>query len=141
MKTLHFAIRVRDLERSVDFYTRFGFSEIGRVPLDGGTTLVLLNLPGDGEAATIELVHDPKLTPLEIGGGFSHFGVQVDDLAATFAGLAAKGISYEAPQLPGGEQGPKTSFVIDPDGYRIELVEWPAGHENGITRADFNSAG
>jgi catechol 2,3-dioxygenase-like lactoylglutathione lyase family enzyme len=53
VKTLHTAYRVRELDRSVDFYRRLGFQEIGRVVLGGGSILVMLNLPGDGEVVTL----------------------------------------------------------------------------------------
>jgi lactoylglutathione lyase len=43
----------------------------------------------------------------------------------------------EPPELPGGADGPRTSWITDPDGYRIELVQWPPGHADGITKADF----
>ncbi len=47
------------------------------------------------------------------------------------------GIVAESPGLPDGADGPRTSWITDPDGYRIELVQWPAGHADGITEADF----
>jgi lactoylglutathione lyase len=137
MKTLHVAYRVQDLDQSVDFYQKVGFREIGRVTIGDGSTLVMLNLPGDGDVVTLELVYNPGMDRLEIGNGFSHIVVQVDDLDATLASLAQHGISFDEPQRPGGEAGPRTSFVPDPDGYRIELVQWPPGHADGITRADF----
>ena len=86
----------------------------------------MLDLAGDGEVVTLELVYDPQIEVLDIGNGFSHLVVQVDNLASTLADLTLKGISFDEPQRPGGEHGPRTSFVRDPDGYRIELVEWPA---------------
>jgi lactoylglutathione lyase len=46
-------------------------------------------------------------------------------------------VSHSTMQTPAGDNGPRTSFLHDPDGYRIELVEWPAGHPDGITYADF----
>ena len=55
----------------------------------------------------------------------------------TLTDLAAKGIAAEPPGRPGGADGPRTSWITDPDGYRIELVQWPAGHPDGITSADF----
>jgi lactoylglutathione lyase len=137
MKMLHTAYRVSDLNRSVDFYARVGFREIGRIVFEDGSMLLMLNLPGDGEVVTLELAYNPKLDSLEIGNGFSHIVVQVDRLDATLAELTARGVAFDEMQTPAGENGPKTSFVHDPDGYRIELVEWPAGHPDGITRADF----
>ena len=139
MKTLHPAYRVRDLVRSADFYEKVGYREIGRVVLADGSVLLMLNLPGDGEVVTLELVYDPRIDPLEIGNGFSHLAVQVDDLAATLADLTRKGIAVDGPHHPGGESGPRTAIVHDPDGYRIELVQWPAGHPDTMTRADFPS--
>ena len=136
MKTLHPAYRIRDLTRSIDFYKRVGFQLVGRVEVAGGATLLMLNLPGDGDVVTLELVHDLD-QPLDVGNGFSHLAVQVDDLTATLARLAENGVAFSEPELPGGNGGPKTSFVHDPDGYRIELVQWPPGHPDAMTRADF----
>ncbi len=137
MKTLHTAYRVRDLARSLAWYKKVGFREIGRVSLGDGAVLVMLNLPGDGDVVTLELVYDGGREPFALGTGFSHIAVQVDDLAATLADLAGEGASCEEPQRPAGEEGPRTSFLRDPDGYRFELVQWPPGHPDDMTRADF----
>lgn len=64
-----------------------------------------------------------------------HLVVQVDDLDATIADLAARGVTAEPPTEPGPEI--RTSCLTDPDGYRIELVQWPPGHPAGMTAADF----
>jgi predicted enzyme related to lactoylglutathione lyase len=61
--------------------------------------------------------------------------IQVDDLSATIADLASKGVTAEPPTEHG--QGMRTSWLTDPDGYRIELVQWPSGHPAGMTAADF----
>jgi lactoylglutathione lyase len=137
MKTLLTAYRVRELDRSVEFYEKFGFQEIGRVSSADGSMLVMLNLPGDGDVVTLELVYKHGSDTFEVGTGFSHIAVQVDSLDATLAGFAERGISFEEPQDPAGEGGPRICFVRDPDGYRIELVEWPPGHPDDMTRADF----
>jgi len=76
---------------------------------------------------TVEGTAFGRLTMLQLPG---------DDFDATLADLAAKGIGAEPPELPGGVDGPRTSWITDPDGYRIELVQWPAGHADGITEAD-----
>jgi lactoylglutathione lyase len=137
VKTLLTGYRVSDLERSETFYRAVGFREIGRAPLADGTTLVMLNLPGDGDFVTLELVHAPAAGALVVGNGFSHIAVQVDDLAATVAELTGKGIACGPVEYPGGADGPVVSNLRDPDGYRIELVQWPPGHADGMTSADF----
>jgi lactoylglutathione lyase len=93
----------------------------------------MLNLPGDGEVVTLELVHDPALGTVEVGNGFSHIVVQVEDLATTVSELSSRGIACGPIERP----GPRVCNLHDPDGYRIELVEWPAGHADGMTTADF----
>jgi lactoylglutathione lyase len=133
VRTLHTAYRVNDLERSVDFYGKLGFREIGRAPIGDGTTLLMLNLPGDGDEVTLELVHNPKVGRLELGNGFSHIAVQVDDLAATVAVLISAGVECGPIEHP----GPAVCNLHDPDGYRIELVQWPPGHPEAMTAADF----
>ena len=136
MKTLHTASRVSDLPASLGFYTALGYAEIGRVDLGEGATLTMLKLPED-QVVTLELVHRPAERPVEVGTGFSHLVVQVDDLAATVESLLRAGLNPGPVQRPGGPHGPQTSWLTDPDGYRFELVQWPIGHPDGITAADF----
>jgi lactoylglutathione lyase len=137
MKTLLTSYRVSDLQRSETFYRTVGFREIGRVPLGDGTTLVMLNLPGDGDVVTLELVYAPAADTLVVGNGFSHIAVQVDDLAGKVAELSRNGITCGPIEYPGGANGPGLSNLRDPDGYQIELVQWPPGHADGMTSADF----
>jgi lactoylglutathione lyase len=85
----------------------------------------MLRLPGD-HFVTIELVHDPARGTVDLGTGISHLVIRVESLDTTLADLAAKAIVAERPGLPGGADGPRTSWITDPDGYRIELVQWPA---------------
>jgi lactoylglutathione lyase len=137
MKTLHTAYRVSDLERSLTYYRKVGFSEIGRVAPGDGSLLVMLHLPGDGDVVTLELVHAPARGAVEIGTGFSHLAVQVADLVAALADLAAAGIACGGIERPGGAAGPAVCNLYDPDGYRLELVQWPPGHPDSMTSADF----
>jgi lactoylglutathione lyase len=136
MKTLFVAYRVTDLNRSLDFYTTLGYIELGRVALDDGGRLALLKFP-DEPVASLELVHRPGGGRVEVGG-FDHLAIQVDALAATLKRLREAGLEPEPVQHPGGPEGPKTSWLTDPDGYRIELVEWPPGQPDGLTVADFS---
>lgn len=137
MKTLFVAYRVTDLDRSLGFYTALGYAELGRVEAGDGTRLVILKFPGE-PAASLELVHRPASARIDAGSGFDHLAIQVDTLATILETLAEAGLEPEPVQYPGGPHGPKTSWLTDPDGYRIELVEWPSGHPDGITAADFS---
>ena len=138
MRTLHFGLRVADLERSLAFYTAVGYEIVGNVPETGLGHLTMLRLPGD-EFVTIELVHNPGGT--EVGGEtrLSHFVIHVDSLDVTLAELADRGIDAEAPASPDGSADFRTTWIVDPDGNRIELVQWPTGHADGITAADWTT--
>lgn len=136
MRTLHVGLRVSDLERSLAFYTAAGYLVVGTVEGTAFGSLTMLRLPGDG-FVTIELVHDPAKGAVDRGTGINHLVIQVESLDATIAELAAQGIAATPPELPDGVEDPRTSWITDPDGYRIELVQWPAGHADGMTEADF----
>jgi lactoylglutathione lyase len=136
MRTLHVGLRVSDLDRSRAFYTAVGYAVVGTVERTAFGSLTMLRLPADN-FVTIELVHDLARGKVDLGTGINHLVIQVESLDATLADLAAKGIVAEPPGLPGGADGPRTSWITDPDGYRIELVQWPTGHADGITEADF----
>jgi lactoylglutathione lyase len=96
----------------------------------------MLKLPGD-EVVTLELVHRAAGGPVDVGNGFSHLAVQVDDLSATIEALSQAGLKAGPAERPGGPDGPQTAWLTDPDGYRIELVQWPPGHAYGLTATDF----
>ena len=136
MRTLHFGLRVADLERSLAFYTAVGYEVVGSVPETPLGHLTMLKLPGD-EFVTIELVHDPAQGEASSGAGLSHFVIKVESLDATIGELAARGIGAEAPVSPDGSDDFRTTWVVDPDGNRIELVQWPAGHADGMSAADW----
>lgn len=133
MKTLHIGLRVTDLERSLAFYAGIGYEIVGTVPETSVGHLTMLKLPDD-EFVTIELVHDGK--PVDRGTEVSHLVVQVESMTDTLASLADGGIEPVEQGLD-SEEGLKTAMIADPDGRRIELVQWPAGHADGMTAADW----
>jgi lactoylglutathione lyase len=136
MRTLHFSLRVADLGRSLAFYTAVGYEVVGEVPDTPLGHLTMLKLPGD-EFVSIELVHDPGQGEASRGTGLSHFVIQVASLDAAIGELASRGVNAEAPVSPDGSGEVRTTWVTDPDGNRIELVQWPAGHPDGMTAADW----
>jgi lactoylglutathione lyase len=136
MRTLHFGLRVADLTRSLEFYTGLGYEAIGNVPETEFGSLTMLKLPGD-EFVSIELVHDPARGSVD-PGGLNHLVIKVESMQATIVDLAAHGIDAEPPASPDGSDDFWISWLTDPDGYRIELVQWPAGHPDGMTEADMS---
>ncbi|GIL28107.1 VOC family protein [Actinocatenispora comari] len=132
MKTLFVSYRVTDLGRSLAFYRALGYAELGRVDLGDGGRLVILKFP-DEPAASLELVHRAGGGPVEVGSGFDHLAIEVDALAATLERLTGAGLEPGPVEYPGGPDGPKTSWLTDPDGYRLELVEWPPDSPEGLT--------
>ena len=135
MRTLHFGLRVADLDRSLAFFTTVGYEVVGSVPETPLGHLTMLKLPGD-EFVTIELVHDPTQAEENVGTGLSHFVIQVEAMDATITELAARGIGADVPVSPDGSDDFRTTWVVDPDGNRIELVQWRADHADGMTAAD-----
>jgi lactoylglutathione lyase len=98
--------------------------------------LTMLKLPGD-DFVTIELVFDPAGRDVEPGTGPNHLVVKVESMDETIAELAARGVEAEQPTSPDGSDDFRTTWITDPDGNRIELVQWPAGHPDGMTTADW----
>jgi lactoylglutathione lyase len=84
---------------------------------------VYLGLPGDGD--TLELtVNVGRDEPYEVGTGYGHIALTVDDLDATLGRLAEQSIEPETPPYhPGGREEYRICFVADPDGYRVELID------------------
>lgn len=119
---LHTCYRIGDIDRSVAFYGKLGFEELRRMPIGEEATNVFMAIPGDDVA--LELTHNHGVDSYEIGTGYGHVALGVDDLDATLERLAAEGVQPEKPPYrPGGRtEGHRICFVRDPDGYRIELI-------------------
>ena len=139
MRTLHVGLRVADPDRSIAFYTGLGFEVLGGVPDTEIGALTMLKLPDD-EFVSLELVHDPRHGDIQ-PGGLSHVVVQVEDVHAVVAQLEAAGAEASTPGSPDDSDDFWTAWVTDPDGYRLELVQWPAGHPAGMTRSDLLDTG
>ena len=118
---IHTCYRITDIDRSVAFYTALGFEELRRMPIREEAINVFMGLPGDG--ARLELTYNFGVDSYELGTGYGHIAVTVDDMDATLERLAAKGIEPEKPPYSVREGGSRLCFVRDPDGYRIELIE------------------
>jgi lactoylglutathione lyase len=122
MRFVHTNVRVRDIDTSLRFYEALGFERRGRLQFDGAYN-IYLGLPGDGD--TLELtVNEGRDEPYDLGSGYGHIALVVEDLDDLLARLAAGGIEPEKPPYaPGGRDEFRICFVADPDGYRIELID------------------
>ena len=120
MELAHTCYRITDIDRSVAFYTALGFEELRRMPIREEAINVFMGLPGDG--ARLELTYNFGVDSYELGTGYGHIAVTVDDLDGTLARLAEQDIEPERPPYTVREGGSRLCFVQDPDGYRIELI-------------------
>jgi lactoylglutathione lyase len=122
---LHTMLRVGDLQRSIDFYTKgFGMKEIRRrdVP-DGKYTLAFVGYGDEDKNTVIELTYNYGTDKYDLGSAFGHLAIGVPDVAATTEKLRSAGAKVT--REPGPVQFGTTmiAFVEDPDGYKIELVQ------------------
>jgi lactoylglutathione lyase len=120
---LHTCYRIGDIERSVSFYEKLGFEERRRSPIGDEAINVFMGLPG--EDPVLELTYNHGVDSYELGTGYNHIALAVEDLDGTLSGLASQGVEPEKPPYrPGGRTtGSRICFVRDPDGYRVELIE------------------
>ncbi|UYH50474.1 lactoylglutathione lyase [Candidatus Kirkpatrickella diaphorinae] len=123
---LHTMIRVRALDRSVDFYKALGMEETRRrdVP-DGRYTLVYL---GYGDGPEVELTHNwDQAEPYDLGNGFGHLAVGVEDIHTVVDKLRKVGVKVTREPGPVKFGTTVIAFVADPDGYKVELIETKPG--------------
>jgi lactoylglutathione lyase len=123
MSLVHTCIRVRDPEASERFYGHLGFERRGRLNFETAYN-IYLGLPGDGDKLELT-VNRGRDEPYDLGEGYNHIALTVDDLDGLLSSLAREGIEPEKPPYsPGGrEEVGRICFVQDPDGYRIELID------------------
>ena len=122
LKLVHTCMRVRDIDASLAFYEALGFERRGKLDF-GSAYNIYMGLPGDGD--TLELtVNAGQDAPYDLGNGYGHVALTVDDLDGLLGGLKAKGYEPEkAPYHPGGREEYTICFIADPDGYRVELID------------------
>ena len=118
---IHTCYRIGDIDTSVGFYQALGFEERRRMDLPDGAINVFMGIPGDGDR--LELTWNPGVESYDLGTGYNHIALVVDDLDGTLGELDTQGIQPEKPPYHVGQSGPRIAFVRDPDGYRVELIQ------------------
>ena len=125
-RLLHTMIRVKDLDKSLDFYTRLlGMRLMRKKDFPSGDfTLAFVGYGDETSDAVIELTHNwGQEEPYDLGDGFGHLAIGVPDIHGTCEQLAKEGVSIPRPPGPMKHGGSVIAFVEDPDGYKIELIE------------------
>ncbi len=123
---IHTCYRILDIDRSVSFYEKIGFEEVGRMNIGDEAINVFMGLKDDGPR--LELTWNAGRTePYEIGTGYGHIAIMIPDIDAALEELAGLGIEPEKPPYTVSEGGSRLCFVRDPDDYRIELIEGDPG--------------
>ena len=119
---LHTCYRIGDIDRSISFYEKLGFEERRRMPIGDEAINVFMGMPGGAEV--LELTYNHGVDSYDLGTGYNHIALAVEDLYGTLEKLAGDGIEPEKPPYrPGGRtEGSFICFVRDPDGYRVELI-------------------
>jgi len=127
MRILHTMLRVRNLENSLNFYINILGMKLLRqndYP-DGAFTLAFVGFSNESEQAVLELTYNWGEHSYELGTGFGHIAIEVEDVYIACEAIRSKGgkIKREAGPMKGGNT--VIAFVEDPDGYSIELLAKP----------------
>lgn len=133
MRILHTMLRVGDLERSLAFYTDIlGMRLLRRKDYpEGRFTLAFVGFGPEEETAALELTHNWDEDRYDLGSGYGHVAIGVDDVYAACDRIKQRGgkVVREAGPMKGGST--VIAFVEDPDGYKVELLEDPAKRAAG----------
>jgi lactoylglutathione lyase len=121
MELIHTCYRITDPDASVEFYEALGFEKRRELPIRDEAINIFMGLPGDGDR--LELTYNFGVESYELGTGYGHIALTVEDLDGTLERLAGQGIEPEKPPYSVREGGSRLCFVRDPDGYRVELIE------------------
>jgi len=124
MRLLHTMLRVGDLERSIDFYTQvLGMQLLRRKDYpDGKFTLAFVGYGDEADNTVIELTYNWDTRSYDLGEGYGHIAIEVDDVYAAVTELRSRGgnVIREAGPMNAGTT--IIAFIEDPDGYSIELI-------------------
>ena len=125
MRILHTMLRVGDLPRAIDFYTRVLGMQLLRTTdrPEQKYRLAFVGYGDESSGAVLELTYNYDVPSYDIGTGFGHIAIEVDDAARSCAAVREAGgsVTRDAGPVKGGTT--VIAFVQDPDGYKIELIE------------------
>ena len=125
MRILHTMLRVGDLKRSIDFYTKvLGMKVLRQKDYpDGRFTLAFVGYGDEDKEAVLELTHNWDTAKYDLGNGYGHIAIEVDDAHKSSEEVKKRGgkVTREAGPMKHGTT--VIAFVEDPDGYKIEFIQ------------------
>ena len=125
MRILHTMLRVGDLQRSIDFYTKVLGMKLLRTSdnPEYKYTLAFVGYGNNPDHAELELTYNYGETQYEMGSAYGHIAISADDIYATCDSVRSNGGNIT--REPGPVKGGSTviAFITDPDGYKVELIE------------------
>jgi len=132
MRILHTMIRVGNLEKSLDFYCNvLGMKLLRKKDYPGGRfTLAFVGYGDEANNTVIELTHNWDTNSYNLGDGFGHIAIGVDDIYATCEQIRGKGGKITREPGPMKHGSTVIAFVEDPDGYKIELIQLSSRENN-----------
>ena len=124
MRILHTMLRVGNLQRSLDFYTDvLGMKLLRQKDYpDGKFTLAFVGYGPESETAVLELTHNWETDSYDLGDGYGHIALEVEDVYQACADIRARGGKITREPGPMQHGSSILAFVEDPDGYKIELL-------------------
>ena len=122
MELIHTCYRIGDPERSIAFYEALGLEKRREMPIREEAVNYFFGVPGQ-DVPELELTYNFGVDSYEIGTGYGHIALRVDDLADTLSKLKTQGLEPEREPYRVREGGSLICFVRDPDGYRVELID------------------
>jgi len=125
MRLLHTMIRVGDLQRSIDFYTQvLGMRLLRKKEYPSGRfTNAFVGYDDESRAAVLELTHNWDTKSYDMGSGYGHVAVEVEDAYKACAEVKKRGGKVSREPGPMKHGTTVIAFVEDPDGYKIEFVQ------------------
>ncbi|HLR82182.1 MAG TPA: lactoylglutathione lyase [Paenalcaligenes sp.] len=125
MRILHTMLRVGDLQRSIDFYTDVMGMRLLRQKEypDGRFTLAFVGYQEESEGAVLELTYNWDTSSYDLGEGYGHIAIEVEDAYAACDKIKSKGGNVVREAGPMKHGTTVIAFVEDPDGYKIELIQ------------------
>ncbi|MEO1623051.1 MAG: lactoylglutathione lyase [Cyanobacteria bacterium J06632_3] len=125
MRMLHTMIRVGNLEKSINFYCDvLGMKLLRQKDYPGGKfTLAFVGYGDEADHTVLELTHNWETESYDLGSGYGHVALGVDDIYATCEAIKQHGGNVTREPGPMKHGTTVIAFVTDPDGYKIELIE------------------